>query len=475
MDLEILDFDLHRIEVRLRLPFRYGIATMTHGPILFFRLRVRIGRQEAVGLSSDLLPPKWFTKIPEQPIAEEIEQMLGVIRRAGRSSIGLRGESPFAIWRQLDEAQAAWAKGQRIPPLLANFGVSLVERALLEAVARSNGQTFAQMLQENSLGVDLGAVHASLRGQVPAAFLQAPPLQKITVRHTIGLSDPLTDDEIAPAERLDDGLPQSLASSIRLYGLRHFKVKVNGDPGHDLSRLHRIAAVIRTHAPPDFAFSLDGNEQFKSLARFRAFWEEIQAEPALHDFFAHLLFVEQPLHRDHALNLELEPALAAWPDRPRLIIDESDATVEDLPTALRLGYAGTSHKNCKGVFKGIANRCLLRAREQQESNGTFLMSGEDLCNIGPIALLQDLAVMAAFGIESVERNGHHYHAGLSQFPAPVREEVLRHHSDLYERSPAGWPRLRMDGGKIALASINRAPFGVGFVLDLEPFARVDRG
>jgi hypothetical protein len=34
----------------------------------------------------------------------------------------------------------------------------------------------------------------------------------------------------------------------------------------------------------------------------------------------------------------------------------------------------------------------------------LMMSGEDLCNTGPIALLQDLAVMAALGIESVERN-----------------------------------------------------------------------
>jgi hypothetical protein len=470
--LEILDFSLHRIDVRLRMPFRYGIATMTDGPLLFLRLRLRVGGEEALGISSDLLPPKWFTKIPDKPIAEEIEEMLRVIRRAGRSSVGLCGDSTFALWQELYARQSAWAKAEDIPPLLANFGVSLVERALIEAVARSTGQTFAQMLREGLLGIDLGAVHSSLRGRAPEVLLAPTPLPSITVRHTVGLLDPLTDDDIVPADRLDDGLPQALASNIRRYRLRHFKIKVNGDLARDLDRLDRIAAILRANAPPDFAFSLDGNEQFKSLAHFRNFWNEIRTQPRLNHFFDHLLFVEQPLHRDEALRPELEEALNAWPDRPPMIIDESDATLEDLPTALRLGYTGTSHKNCKGIFKGIANRCLLLARQREEPGRALLMSGEDLCNIGPVALLQDLAVMAALGIESVERNGHHYHAGLSQFPKVVQEEVLRHHSDLYERSPAGCPTLRVDGGRIALGSINRAPFGVGFVLGMEHFSRV---
>ena len=99
------------------------------------------------------------------------------------------------------------------------------------------------------------------------------------------------------------------------------------------------------------------------------------------------------------------------------------------------------------------------------------MSGEDLCNTGPVALLQDLAMMAALGIESVERNGHHYHAGLSQFPAAVQESVLRRHEDLYCRSPLGWPTLRVNDGRLALGTINGAPFGVGFELDCGLFER----
>jgi hypothetical protein len=356
--------------------------------------------------------------------------------------------------------------------LLAHFGTSLVERALLEAVCRAAGQTFAEALHSNLLGVELEDLHASLQGGSPADFLAASPLPKITARHTVGLGDPLTDEGIPPAEKLSDGLPQSLAACVRTYGLRHFKIKLSGDASQDLDRLSRVASLLEQLAPRDFAFSLDGNEQFRSMEAFRTFWENLAARPALVPFLQRLLFVEQPLHREQALQPAVRGVLDQWPDHPPLIIDESDATLADLPMALELGYAGTSHKNCKGIFKGLAHRCLLLHLSRQSPASALLMSGEDLCNIGPVALLQDLAVMAAFGIASVERNGHHYHAGLSQFPKPVQEQVLAHHSDLYERSLHGWPTVRIREGQMEVGSINRAPFGVGFRLEVGRFKEV---
>ncbi len=40
-----------------------------------------------------------------------------------------------------------------------------------------------------------------------------------------------------PDDRVDDGLPQSLAASIRAYGLTHFKLKIDGDIDADIERL----------------------------------------------------------------------------------------------------------------------------------------------------------------------------------------------------------------------------------------------
>src|SRR5439155_22061637 len=206
----------------------------------------------------------------------------------------------------------------------------------------------------NRLGVRLGELHPALKMHEPADLLTAQPLARVSARHTVGLADPLEDSDIAPADRLDDGLPQSLAACIRTYRLQHFKIKLNGHIDRDLERLARIANVVQTQASADFAFSVDGNEQFRSVNDFMVFWNEVTRAAELRTFFKHLLFVEQPFHRDLALEPGAMRRPADWPERPPLIIDESDGDLYSVSQALRLGYAGTSHKNCKGVFKGIA-------------------------------------------------------------------------------------------------------------------------
>jgi L-alanine-DL-glutamate epimerase-like enolase superfamily enzyme len=292
------------------------------------------------------------------------------------------------------------------------------------------------------------------------------------IRHTIGLADPLTDADIPAVERLDDGLPQSLAACTQAYGLRQFKIKVSGELARDRERLPRIARVLAAHALPDYRFSFDGNEQFHSFADFRAFWDELSATAALQEFFGHLRFIEQPLHRDVALRPEVGARMRERPLLQRIIIDESDGDLDSLPRALELGYAGTSHKNCKGVFKGIANACLIAQRRRAEPNRPLLMTGEDLANIGPVALLQDLAVCAALGLQGIERNGHHYFAGLSMFPPTVQRQVLTAHGDLYHPSRAGWPTLHIQEGAVQIGSVVAAPFGVSFELEVEQFSLV---
>ncbi len=291
------------------------------------------------------------------------------------------------------------------------------------------------------------------------------------VRHTVGLIDPLIDEEIAPADRVADGLPQSLAASIRAYGLTHFKLKLGGDPEHDRARLRRIAAVLAAESP-DYAVTLDGNEQFGTVEQFRALWQTLLDDHALAPLLQRLIFVEQPLHRDVALSAATGDGLAAWRDRPPIIIDESDGTLDSLPQALARGYAGGSHKNCKGVFKGIANACLISARRRADPQRSYILSGEDLANVGPVALLQDLAVLATLGIAHAERNGHHYFTGLSMFSPEVQDHILARHGDLYRRHERGFATLAIHGGAVTLDSIVAAPFGLDFPFDTEQYTRL---
>jgi hypothetical protein len=73
-------------------------------------------------------------------------------------------------------------------------------------------------------------------------------------------------------------------------------------------------------------------------------------------------------------------------------------------------------------------------------------------------------------VTSIERNGHHYFAGLSQFPASIQSHVLAHHGDLYTKSAAGWPRLDVREGRLPVRSVVAAPFGYAGELDLSELA-----
>ena len=464
---------LHRIELRARMPFRYGIATMTELPHVVLALTFEIDGRVATGIAADHLPPKWFTKDPARAPRDEIDDMLAVIRAAVNHARGIKAATVFSFWRELYAAQSAWALaglgedgGKPVPPLLAHFGTSLVERALLDAFGRARGVSFAAGLRENLFGVELGALRPELAGTAPRDWLPSKPAQSVIVRHTVGLSDPLEDSDIAADERVSDGLPQALDACVRFYGLRHFKIKINGEAARDRDRLTRMVGILgRECAGADWAFSLDGNESFKEVGVFAETMRGLMAAPALKALWPRLLFIEQPWHRDVALSAAIGELARAWPDRPPIIIDESDAELGSLPTALALGYAGTSHKNCKGIFKGVVNACRLAQRRAAGESG--MMSGEDLSNVGPVALLQDLAVQAALGVTSVERNGHHYFKGLSAWPAAVQAHVLARHGDVYVKTGdgAGWPRVEVRGGEVRIGSVTS---GVGLGAAVPP-------
>ncbi len=456
------------LNLRTRMPFRYGIATMTRVPHFILKLAVEIDGQIHEGVAADNLAPKWFAKDPTTSFAEELRDMLEVIGHARMAAVQL-GEcaSPFELWSRLYAVQKSWA-ATRFPPLLWNFGVTLVERAVIDAFCRARKITFAEALRKNHLGVQLGQIFPELSGFEPSSFLPEQPRRPIIVRHTVGLTDPLTIADILPEDRANDGLPEALESYLEFDGVTHLKIKLSGNVERDLARLRQLADLL---APVDSncAFTLDGNENFHTVAPFIQLWDALRADPKIAAFLQGLIFVEQPFHRDVALRAETFSALHAWGKRPPIIIDESDAEVGTLAIALEGGYAGTSHKNCKGVFKGIANASLIAHRRRLNPDSQYFMSAEDLTNVGPIALLQDLAVVASLGIPHAERNGHHYFAGLAQFPKSVQSEILKHHGDLYDQHLGGFPVVRVEHGRLAVGSVIGAPFGFACEIDFSAF------
>ncbi|MFE4468880.1 hypothetical protein ACFRFH_08685 [Leifsonia sp. NPDC056824] len=465
---------VRRVEVfvttlRNRMPFRYGIAEMTVLPHAFVRIEAVIDGRSVEGIAADNLPPKWFTKDPASSIEADLREFKTVLEAAVSAAEDAPAGTAFDTWYHVHHELTRWGAERALAPLLTSFAASLVERALIDAACRAASVPFHSAIRSGVLGFDVAQIHPGLTGSTAGSLLPAAR-RSLRVRHTVGFGDPLTDADIPEAERLDDGLPQSLEANLRGYGITYLKIKVAGNVAADAERLSRIHELTSTAVREgDVRFTLDGNEHFTDVPQFREYWGELTSAPALAGFFRQLLFLEQPLHRSVALSGTTAADLAAWEGRPEMIIDESDSALDSVSSGLSSGYIGASHKNCKGVFKGVANAMLLESRRR--AGHRAVQSAEDLTNIGPVALLHDLAVVSSLGMSHVERNGHQYFRGLSGFPDDLQGAVQTAHGDLYAEHPGGFPTLRIRDGSIRLDTVVDAPFGVG----IEPDAlRVDR-
>ena len=135
MTVEVVDVDAHVLNVYLRMPFRFGIATLTAIPDLFVRVALSIDGETHWGVASENLPPRWFTKRPEATIREELTELVDVATNACSLAREV-GSAPsvYDLWRLVYDTQKGWASGTTYPPLLWTFGVTLVERAAIASL-----------------------------------------------------------------------------------------------------------------------------------------------------------------------------------------------------------------------------------------------------------------------------------------------------------------------------------------------------
>ena len=239
-------FEFFVLRTGTRFPFRYGIASMTDVPQLFVSTRLTLSEKSTLGLTAEGLPPKWFAKDPATTFEQDLPEMLETIKHATELAEKIAAEPIlfFDFWKELYRQQSDWAKARTLAPLLANLGVSLVERAVLDGLCRLEGESLHCMVANNRLDLRLSEIYEDLGTAHPHKFLPATPLEKVSVRHTVGLGDALTPADILPGEDANDGLPQDLESSIRAYGLRYFKVKLSGVLERDLPRLRELARLL---------------------------------------------------------------------------------------------------------------------------------------------------------------------------------------------------------------------------------------
>jgi Enolase C-terminal domain-like len=454
LSFQVVAVELYERPVRLRMPFRFGVVTLTAAPQAFVRARIRLpdGR-EGWGAGAEILAPKWFDKNLALSNEDNFDQLRLALALARDAYLDGAVRTAFGHFAAHYRGVIAAGARRDLDPLVACFGPAQLDRAILDALCRLERMSFYEAVQGNLVGVASGELAPELAGFDMDAFLaRLQPADSIAARHTVGLVDVIAGHP----RQVNDGLPESLEEVVAAYGHTWFKLKVGGKVDEDVARLTEIAAVLDATGRP-YRASLDGNEQYDDLDALQRLLARMNALPRLARLVDAIAFIEQPINRKHALERDVSAVSRATP----VIVDESDADLDAFPRAKALGYAGVSSKMCKGLYKSILNaaRCALWSTPEQR----YFMTAEDLTTQAGLAVQQDLALVNLLGMTHVERNGHHYVNGMDRLPEHEQAAFLAAHPDLYERSH-GAVRLRITNGELAIGSLDC----IGFASGAEP-------
>jgi L-alanine-DL-glutamate epimerase-like enolase superfamily enzyme len=464
---QILDIRLYERPVKLRLPFRFGVVTLTDCPQAFVRVRIRtVGGRESEGAAAELLAPKWFDKnlsLSNDDNFNQLRRSLHLARQAYLSDSAARPAFEHFSAHYRDQIDIAGAQG--LNPLIACYGPALLDRALLDALCRAHDISFYQAIQRNLVGIN-DELTPDLAGFDLNSFLASlAPSPCIALRHTVGLADAITAGDLTA--RVNDGLPETLDEAIDFYRCNYFKLKVSGTPDQDIARLTAIARTLDRLS--SYVVTLDGNEQFDDAETAAAFWRQVRSTPALTRLADATLYIEQPLPRAITLDTDVRKLAGSTP----VLIDEADNTLDAFVGAIDRGYTGVSSKTCKGIYKSLLNAA--RCRKLNEINGAhYFMSAEDLTSQAGLAVQQDLALVNLLGLTHVERNGHHYVNGFGgQGAGPAEQEAfLLAQPGLYENSRDS-VRLTVSNGLINLSSLASAGFATGAYPDWQGLQPLD--
>lgn len=452
----VVDVELYERDMHLRLPFRFGVATLTEAPQGFARVRIRLedGR-EAWGMAAEVLAPKWFDKNLDLSNEDNYDQLRAALAIAKRLYIAAGPTTAFGHYRSCYADQIAEAANCDLKPLVACFGLALVDKAILDALCRAHKTSFFDAMASNLPGVGNSGLTPDLADFDVDAFVRSlRPAATIEARHTVGMVDAIESG----GGTVDDGLPETLAEVIPYYGHRYFKLKVGGQLNEDVARLGEIAGVL-DRIDGDYFATLDGNEQYQSAEAVAELLDAMRSAPNLARLTKSILFVEQPIER----GLTLDTDVRSLASDMALEIDEADGSIDAFVRARDLGYCAVSSKSCKGLYKSILNTARCRHWNEREGDTRYFMSAEDLTTQAGLGVQQDLALVSLIGCRHVERNGHHYVNGMAGAPEPEQLAFYEAHSDLYSRAN-GVTRVSINDGKIALGSLSCQ----GFAADAEP-------
>src|SRR5262245_12572490 len=285
-----------------------------------------------------------------------------------------------------------------IPKLCTLVTASAFDAAIHDAFGklhnRSCYQTYGRDLVSRDLSQFLGP---DFKGEYLDAYILPKPKPRIAMFHSVGGADAVLPYELT--ERINDGLPETLAEWIKFNGLTHIKIKLQGeDLKWDIERTVNIDRVAsETRPKTGWKYCVDFNERCPNVEYVLEYLRKVkELSPA---GFERILYLEQPTARDlkaNRQNLMHEAAKL----RP-VVIDESLVDLESLLLAREMGYTGVALKACKGQSQAM----LMAAAAQKYK---MFLTVQDLTCPGA-ALIHSVGIATHVpGVAGVEANSRQY-------------------------------------------------------------------
>ncbi len=407
-DIRIEDVSFSYEEFRYRAPYKFGGVPVDRATIINVSVVVKSrSGKTAKGFGSMPLGNVWSFPSREMDYNKTLGAMKSLAERIARLTSGYKEfghpiDLNFALESEYLKVAAEVSKELKlvapIPKLCTLVTASAFDAAIHDAFGKLHGRSAYQTNGRDLMTHDLSRyLNSDFKGEFPDRYILPKPKPSIALFHSVGGADAVLPSELK--QRLNDGMPETLAEWIKFNGLTHIKIKLQGeDLKWDIERtvnIDRVASEVRPTT--GWKYCVDFNERCPNVEYVLEYLRKVKELTP--QGFNRILYLEQPTARDLQSNRQ-NVMHQANKLRP-VLIDESLVDLETLLLAREMGYTGVALKACKGQSQAM----LMAAAAQKYK---MFLSVQDLTCPGA-ALIHSVGIAAHVpGVAGVEANARQY-------------------------------------------------------------------
>ncbi|HKQ89685.1 MAG TPA: enolase C-terminal domain-like protein [Blastocatellia bacterium] len=406
-DIRVEDLTFNYEEFLYRAPYKFGGVPVDRATILNVNVTVRTrDGKTAKGFGSMPLGNVWSFPSREMPYNATLNAMKSLVERIAELTSGYKEYGhPIDINVELEPEYLKAAETLKtptlsspIPKLCTLVTASAFDAAIHDAFGKIHNRSCYQTYGRDLTPRDLSSyLNADFKGEYLDRYILPKTKPRIAMFHSVGGADAVLPSELK--ERINDGLPETLAEWIKFNGLTHIKIKLQGeDLKWDVERTVNIDRVASEIGPKvAWKYCVDFNERCPNVEYVLEYLRKVkELTPA---GFDRILYLEQPTARDLKANRRnvMQEAAKLRP----VVIDESLTDLESLLLAREMGYTGVALKACKGQSQAM----LMAAAAQKYK---MFLTVQDLTCPGA-SLIHSVGIAARVpGVAGVEANSRQY-------------------------------------------------------------------